>query len=44
MEGLALVDEERPDLILLDVMMPQVDGWEMLPRCRSATEWVRFQS
>ena len=29
-EGLALVDEERPDLILLDVMMPQVDGWEML--------------
>ena len=30
MEGLALVDEERPELILLDVMMPQVDGWEML--------------
>ena len=29
-EGLALVDEERPDLILLDVLMPQVDGWEML--------------
>src|SRR3954447_10469464 len=29
-EGLAAVDEEQPDLILLDVMMPQVDGWEML--------------
>src|SRR3954447_15828700 len=29
-EGLALVDEERPNLILLDVLMPQVDGWEML--------------
>jgi len=29
-EGLALVEEERPDLILLDVLMPQVDGWEML--------------
>ena len=29
-EGLALVDEEQPDLILLDVLMPQVDGWEML--------------
>ena len=29
-EGLAAVDEEPPDLILLDVMMPQVDGWEML--------------
>jgi len=31
-EGLAAIDEARPDLILLDVMMPQVDGWEMLRR------------
>ncbi len=31
-EGLAVLDEEAPDLILLDVMMPQVDGWEMLRR------------
>ena len=31
-EGLAVLDEEPPDLILLDVMMPQVDGWEMLQR------------
>jgi len=29
-EGLAAVDNEAPDLILLDVMMPHVDGWEML--------------
>jgi excisionase family DNA binding protein len=29
-EGMAVLEEERPDLILLDVMMPQVDGWEML--------------
>ena len=29
-EGLAALDDEPPDLILLDVMMPQVDGWEML--------------
>ncbi len=31
-EGLAALEEEVPDLILLDVMMPQVDGWEMLRR------------
>ena len=29
-EGLAQLEEDAPDLILLDVMMPQVDGWEML--------------
>jgi excisionase family DNA binding protein len=31
-EGLAALEQEPPDLILLDVMMPQVDGWEMLRR------------
>ena len=31
-EGLEALAEEPPDLILLDVMMPHVDGWEMLRR------------
>ncbi len=31
-EGLAALEKEPPDLILLDVMMPKVDGWEMLRR------------
>src|SRR5438105_3992012 len=31
-EGLAVLEEASPDLILLDVMMPEVDGWEMLQR------------
>ncbi|MCP9487227.1 MAG: response regulator [Gaiellaceae bacterium MAG52_C11] len=31
-EGLAALEEQAPDLILLDVMMPRVDGWEMLRR------------
>jgi excisionase family DNA binding protein len=29
-EGMGILDELRPDLVLLDVMMPKVDGWEML--------------
>jgi excisionase family DNA binding protein len=31
-EGMEVLDAMRPDLVLLDVMMPQVDGWEMLQR------------
>jgi excisionase family DNA binding protein len=31
-EGMRVLDDARPDLILLDVMMPKVDGWEMLQR------------
>ena len=30
--GVEAARNRRPDLILLDVMMPQVDGWEMLQR------------
>jgi excisionase family DNA binding protein len=31
-EGMQVLDGSPPDLILLDVMMPEVDGWEMLRR------------
>jgi excisionase family DNA binding protein len=31
-EGLAALEDEAPDLILLDVKMPQMDGFEMLRR------------
>ncbi len=34
-EGLKLAESSIPDLILLDVMMPGVDGFEVCARCRS---------
>lgn len=36
--GLALVDEMRPDIILLDLMMPEMNGEEMLTALRK-TDW-----
>jgi excisionase family DNA binding protein len=36
-EALSALGEESPDLILLDVMMPQVDGWETLRRIQEHT-------
>lgn len=37
-EALQMIDAEQPDLMLLDVMMPGLDGWEVLARIRSNRE------
>lgn len=33
-EGLNLVEQENPDLIILDIMLPRVDGWEFCQALR----------
>ncbi len=33
-EALALFESQKPDLILLDILMPVMDGFEMLKRLR----------
>jgi DNA-binding response OmpR family regulator len=33
-EGIVLVEKERPDLVLLDLMMPEVDGFSVCERIR----------
>lgn len=34
-EGLELVRKERPDLVLLDLMMPDMDGWDVYHQIKS---------
>lgn len=37
-EGLAIARERPPDIVLLDVMMPTMDGYEVLHRLREADD------
>ena len=36
--GLRLVHEERPDLVLLDIGLPGIDGWQVLERIRDISD------
>lgn len=37
-EGLSLAQLELPDLILLDILMPQIDGYEMLEKIKAGSK------
>ena len=34
-EGLKMIREELPDLVLLDLMMPDMDGWEVYQQMKA---------
>src|ERR671936_825163 len=36
-----LAQQERPDVIMLDVVMPEVSGWEVLARLRADPSFAR---
>ena len=38
MKALEMFDTEKPDLILLDVMMPQLDGWQVCREIRKKSQ------
>ncbi len=34
-EGIELIRKEKPDLVLLDLMMPDMDGWEVYQQMKA---------
>lgn len=41
-EALELVKNEKPDLVLLDLMMPGIDGWEVMEKLQGDDETARI--
>jgi two-component system, OmpR family, response regulator VicR len=37
-EGLEKISEIKPDLVLLDLMMPEMDGWEVYQKMKASEE------
>lgn len=42
-EALALVESYRPDLVLIDVMMPGKSGYEVCQKMRERPEWQHIK-
>jgi two-component system, OmpR family, phosphate regulon response regulator PhoB len=40
--ALATIAQQRPDLVLLDVMMPEIDGWTVLTRLRDDPQTAKL--
>jgi CheY-like chemotaxis protein len=42
-EALSLIESARPDLVLLDVMMPLKSGYEVCKRIRERPDWSHIK-
>ncbi len=40
--GLIMAKNQKPDLIILDILMPEVDGYQMLEKLKSSKETARI--
>lgn len=41
-DGLALIERERPDLVITDIRMPGLDGLELIGRIKEKVEGIEF--
>ncbi len=39
LEGLEAIAREKPDLVLLDIMMPDIDGWDVYRQMKANDEF-----
>jgi DNA-binding response OmpR family regulator len=42
MQCLEKLDSERPDLVILDIMMPVLSGWDVAARIKGNEEWSKI--
>lgn len=38
-QALRMIESEKPDLVVLDILMPEMDGWDVLERIESHPEF-----
>jgi len=41
-EGLKFIRQERPNLIMLDFLLPKVSGWDVFQNIRGHAQWRKI--